>query len=116
MVKLFAQRGERRHELFRVSVLGFQVRGHRGILLVAKPGIVVSEDDSVQSRLGVDDGRNRRLQEFAFGHQFQFRAFSRQLSAFSRTSATQSAAFPKHPHLQMLVSVVGTGRTQRAES
>ena len=69
LVELFAQAREGRHEFFRKGILGFQVCGHGRILLIAKPGVVVRENNAMQSRFGVGYGGDVGIWELALGHQ-----------------------------------------------
>ena len=60
LVKRFPQARQWRHHRVGVSILGFEVRSHIGVFLVAQPSVVVGEQHSVHLRFGMDfagDGR-----------------------------------------------------------
>jgi hypothetical protein len=60
LVKAVTQAVERLHDRLGVGVFGLQVGGHLGVVLVAKPGVVVGQNCAVQSGLFVvlaGDGR-----------------------------------------------------------
>ncbi len=77
VVELLAKGSKWLHERFGVCVFGLEIPGDLGVLLVAKPGVVVGEYDPVEFFFGVfNRGDGRRGQRGGLSHLLQFRCCS----------------------------------------